>query len=130
MHTTHLVRPLHTCTLSLSTPSTYNTITADRWPSYPPSEANIIFVAPDWTDLEETIAYLRANPDVSKGIARRQRELVSEMGYLSPAEETCYWRTLMRGWAAVVRTEGVEGWEEGEGVRFETFALRGDVGWG
>lgn len=88
----------------------------------------MIFVAPDWADLEETIEYLRANSDVAKGIARRQRELVTEMGYLSPAAEACYWRALMRGWASVVRTEEVKGWEE-EGVRFETFVLRGEVGW-
>lgn len=128
LHTTHLVRPLHSRTLPLSTKSTYNTITADRWPSYAASEANMIFVAPDWADLEETIEYLRANSDVAKGIARRQRELVTEMGYLSPAAEACYWRALMRGWASVVRTEEVKGWEE-EGVRFETFVLRGEVGW-
>lgn len=108
LHTTHLMRPLHTSTLPFSSPSAPRSPTADRWPSYPATEANIIFVAPDWRDLEATIAYLRANPDVARGIAKRQREMVSEYGYLSSAAETCYWRALMRGWASVVRTEGVE----------------------
>jgi len=130
MHTTHLMRPLLTSTLDLADPYTGSTVTADRWNSYPASEANIVFVAADWSDLEQTIAYLRANPDVARGIARRQRQLVSDGGYLSPAAEVCYWRALVRGWASVARTEGVEGWVDGEGVRLETFAWRGEVGWG
>lgn len=126
LHTTHLMRPLFTSTLPFSalspSPST-------RWTPYPATEANIVFVAPDWSDLEATIAYLRANPVIARGIAKRQRELVSEDGYLSPAAETCYWRSLMRGWANVARTEGVEDWVEGEGVRWETYVLRAEVGW-
>lgn len=130
------MRPLHTSTSPVSNPSTHSTVTADRWASYPASEANIVFVVSNWEDLEETIAYLRANPDVAKGIAKRQRHLITDIGYLSPAAEACYWRALMRGWASVVRTEGVEGgvkgqrWVEGEGLRWETFVLRGEVSWG
>lgn len=124
------MRPLHSSSLPLANPYTGSTVTADRWASYPASEANIVFVSPDWKDLEETIAYLRANPVLARSIARRQRLLVSEMGYLSSAAEACYWRALMRGWASVAKTEGVEGWVEGEGVRFETFSLRGEVAWG
>jgi hypothetical protein len=29
-----------------------------------------------------------------------------------------------------VRTDGDEAWETGELVRWETFAVRGEVGWG
>lgn len=130
MHTTHLMRPLHTSSLGFLDAYSGSTVTADRWDSYSASDANIIFVAPDWSDLEQTIAYLRKNPKIARGIARRQRQMVSEMGYLSSAAETCYWRMLMKGWASVARTDGVEGWVDGEGVRFETFALRGEVGWG
>jgi hypothetical protein len=103
------MRPLHTNTLPLSNPSTHSTVTADRWASYPASEANIFFVAPNWEDLEETIAYLRANPDVAKEIAKRRRRLITDIGYLSPAAEACYWRALMRGWASVGRPVGVVG---------------------
>jgi hypothetical protein len=109
------MRPLHTSTPPVSNPSTHSTVTADRWTSYLASEANIVFVVSNWEDLEETIAYLRANPDVAKRIAKRQRRLITDIGYLSPAAEACYWRALMRGWASVVRTEGVEGWVKGSG---------------
>jgi hypothetical protein len=108
-----------------------------RWPkSYSPEEANIVFVDPAWTDLEQTLQWLQAHPRIGEGIARRQRELVSEKGYLSPAAEVCYWRSLIRGWASVVRpneTEwgqmDVEGLENGEGMRWETFALTTKADW-
>jgi hypothetical protein len=93
------------------------------WPKeYAPEEANIVFVAPDWSDLEDTIGWLEDHPHVAEGIARRQREMFVGGGYFSPAAEACYWRALVRGWAKVVRTAG-QGWEEHEGVPFETFAL-------
>lgn len=93
------------------------------WPvEYSAEEANIVFVAPDWSDLEETIGWLEDHPEVAEGIARRQRDLFAGGGYFSPAAEVCYWRALVRGWAEVVRTEG-QGWEETVGVPFETFAL-------
>lgn len=93
------------------------------WPvMYMPEEANIVFVAPDWSDLEETIGWLEDHPDVAEGIGRRQRDTFVGRGYFSPAAEACYWRALVRGWAEVVRTDG-QGWEDHEGVPFETFAL-------
>ncbi|OIW29052.1 hypothetical protein CONLIGDRAFT_645192 [Coniochaeta ligniaria NRRL 30616] len=93
------------------------------WPrEYAPEEANIVFVAPDWSDLEDTIGWLEDHPHVAEGIARRQRDMFVGGGYFSPAAEVCYWRALVRGWAEVVRTEG-QGWESLEGVPFETFAL-------
>ena len=93
------------------------------WPvQYPADEANIVFVAPDWSDLGATVAWLEAHPAVAEGIARRQRELFVGGGYFSPAAEMCYWRALVRGWAEVVRTEGM-GWEDTKGVTFEEFSL-------
>lgn len=93
------------------------------WPrEFAPEEANIVFVAPDWSDLEDTIGWLEDHPNVAEGIARRQMEMFVGGGYFSPAAEVCYWRALVRGWAEVVRTEG-QGWEGLEGVPFETFAL-------
>jgi len=67
--------------------------------------------------------WLRANPDVAKGIAKRQRDSVKR-GYLSEAAEVCYWRALVRGWSEVVRLDDAR-WkvEGGEGLRWETFAL-------
>ncbi|KAH8671336.1 hypothetical protein BX600DRAFT_480475 [Xylariales sp. PMI_506] len=88
-------------------------------------EANVIFVAPDWSDLEAVIAYLEDNPDVAKGIARRQRELWHGGGYLSPAAEACYWRAALRGWAGVVRFEDQfkDLFARAEGVPFEEFVV-------
>ncbi|KAL2115448.1 hypothetical protein VTJ04DRAFT_9703 [Mycothermus thermophilus] len=126
-HVTHLVKPLFSNELDLGkdvkrwtpTPGTKR-----AWPvSYPPEEANIVFVAPDWSDLGDTVAWLEAHPEVAEGIARRQRELFVGGGYFSPAAETCYWRALVRGWAKMARTEG-QGWEEVKGVPFETFIFK------
>ena len=137
MHTTHLMRPLFSSSLPLPSPSSgYEGYWSTRWPnSYSPSEANIVFVDPGWKDLEETIFYLRAHPEIAQGIAERQRELVP---YLSPAAETCYWRALIKGWSEVAKTGNVAGdwagWEvagveNGEGMRWETFSLKGKTGW-
>ncbi|KAJ9156555.1 O-glucosyltransferase rumi [Pleurostoma richardsiae] len=94
------------------------------WPvQHPPEEANIVFVAPDWSDLEQTVMWLEAHPKVAAGIASRQREMFVGGGYFSPAAETCYWRALVRGWSKVVRTDG-ESWQGvGEGMRYEEFSL-------
>lgn len=142
-HLTHLVRPVFSYTLPAekggagggSRPKgkagtggeekkgwTPSKSVRRAWPvEYPPEEANIVFVAPDWSDLEDTIAWMEDHPAVAEGIARRQRELFVGGGYFSPAAETCYWRALVRGWAKVVRPE------EGEwnlGVPFEEFSLK------
>jgi hypothetical protein len=100
-----------------------------RWPkSYPPSQANIIFISPDWSDLESTITWLRNNPVIAEGIADRQREVVRK-GYLSEASEVCYWRSLVRGWSGVAEIDE-EKWGDWEdesrdvrGVRWEEFSL-------
>ncbi|KAI1465927.1 uncharacterized protein F4812DRAFT_88899 [Daldinia caldariorum] len=94
------------------------------WPKeYDPSEANIVFVAPDWSDLESTIAWLERHPKIAEGIAQRQRELFHGGGYFSPAAEMCYWRALLRGWSKVVRTEG-QGFEDLEEIPWEEFSLK------
>ncbi len=55
------------------------------WPRhYRPTEANTVFVAPDWSDLEDTVAWLEEHPTVAEGIAKRQRELFVGRGYISP----------------------------------------------
>jgi len=125
-HTTHLIRPLFSADLDLGMgKKTWAPSEGEQkaWPvHYRPEEANAVFVAPDWSDLEATIRWLEAHPVVSEGIAARQRELFVDRGYLSPAAEACYWRALIRGWSKVVRTEG-EGWEDQPGVRWELFAM-------
>lgn len=138
MHTTHLLRPLFSSTLPLPTsshPHSHQSEPSAQWPkSYPPSQANIIFISPDWTDLEATIAWLRANPTVAEGIADRQREVVRR-GIFSEAAEVCYWRALVSGWADVARIDEKEwgSWQDEDegvrGVRWETFSLTGQGPW-
>lgn len=66
---------------------------------------------------------MRANPEVAKGIAGRQRELMVGGGYLSEAAEACYWRSLIEAWSLMVRVENESEW--GEGMRWETFSILG-----
>jgi len=97
---------------------------------------NIVFVEPEWTDLEETISYLRDHPDIAKGIAKRQREMVVDASYLSPAAEICHWRALIRAWSQVAKPNELD-WgtqtgdrsEHEKGMRWETFNLAGKTTW-
>jgi hypothetical protein len=112
----HPTKPTPPPLESYPLPSTNHT-----WPvSYPPSLANAVFVRPDWSDLEAVIHYLESNPDIAKGIARRQREMFVQRGYLSEAADVCYWRRLIRGWSEMATVEPTE-W--GEGMRWETHSL-------
>ncbi|KAI2625112.1 hypothetical protein GGR54DRAFT_552304 [Hypoxylon sp. NC1633] len=85
--------------------------------------ANIVFVAPDWSDLEATVAWLEQHPKEAASIAARQRALFADAGYLSPAAEMCYWRAALRGWAAVACPQG-QGFEDLEEIPWEEFSLR------
>ncbi|KIH88132.1 hypothetical protein SPBR_07049 [Sporothrix brasiliensis 5110] len=109
---------------SLSVSNTAKTSSGHKsWPvSYPAGEANIVFVAPDWSDLKDTVAWLEAHPEVAAGIARNQRDLFVGGGYFSPAAETCYWRALVRGWATVAKIDRKE-WIGHEEVSYESFTL-------
>lgn len=130
-HTAHLVRPVWSCDLAGGgEEATWEPDEGAReaWPGrFAPGEANAVFVAPDWSDLERTVRWLEANPGVAEGIARRQRELFVGRGYLSPAAEACYWRALIRGWSEVVRYDSAE-WAGRELVSWETFALGRNAG--
>ncbi|KAF3191611.1 hypothetical protein TWF788_006207 [Orbilia oligospora] len=128
MHSTHLIKPLFAWTLGFQSTKKMDNWGMKRlrkaWPKdYRPDEANAIFVSPDWSDLEETIMWLRENPKIAKGIATRQKEFAVEKGYLSESAEMCYWRELIRGWSKVAIPTG-SGWNE-LGFPWETFALTG-----
>jgi len=120
MHTTHLIRPVLSSTLLHS--ASHQTLDT-RWPDiYTASQANAIFVDPDWKDLETTIMWLRDNPSVAEGIAQRQSVQFVESGILGEAADTCYWRALVRGWSTAAILD--EKWKETlEEVRWETFSL-------
>jgi len=96
----------------------------NAWPTeHDASEANIVFVAPDWSDLEATVEWLEAHPRIAEGIGRRQRSLFEDGGYFSPAAEMCYWRGLIRGWSEVVRVDEGAFDDLGE-VTWEEFSLK------
>lgn len=124
-HTSHLIRPVFSSTLlseglAEQPMPKWEKRARKGWKEvYTASEANMVFVRPDWEDLQEVVAWLEAHSDVAKGIARRQRETFEGMGYLSPAAEVCYWRALIRGWAEIARPVG-EGWDT-RGVPYEEF---------
>ncbi|KAK2007530.1 hypothetical protein LZ32DRAFT_622103 [Colletotrichum eremochloae] len=134
-HTTHLIKPVYSSVLlgqkqeadadgaaTTKPEGGYPSSRARKtWPAtVSPGEANAVFVNPDWSDLEATIGWLEDHAGVSRGIARRQRALSSERGYMSPAAEVCYWRALVRGWSEVVRFNGTIK-ESREPTSFEEF---------
>ncbi|GKT45134.1 uncharacterized protein ColSpa_05315 [Colletotrichum spaethianum] len=137
-HTTHLIKPVYSSVLlgqhqktnangaaTTKPQSGYPSARArETWPAtVGPGEANAVFVNPDWSDLEATIGWLEDNAEVARGIARRQRALFFERGYLSPAAEVCYWRALIRGWSQVVRTnDAIQ--KNGGSVSFEEFVTK------
>ncbi|CAK7237342.1 hypothetical protein SCUCBS95973_009927 [Sporothrix curviconia] len=135
-HTSHLVRPLYAADLDLvdvddNNKNNYKWVPSPdeekAWPHATPDTANMVFVAPDWSNLGATVRWLEKHPAVAEGIARRQRELfgwhAGGKGYLSPAAEVCYWRALLRGWRQVVQYNETE---IGEGIPWELFALARD----
>ncbi|GAW17742.1 hypothetical protein ANO14919_072080 [Xylariales sp. No.14919] len=131
--TTHLVRPVYSRDLLATSTSTMTNTQElgakskdirSAWPASAAGDANAVFVAPDWSDLEATVSWLEAHPDVAEGIARRQRDLFVGKGYTSPAMETCYWRALLRGWSKVVKLG--EGWEHKDGVSWEEYSIYWD----
>ncbi|OTB00653.1 hypothetical protein M426DRAFT_75656 [Hypoxylon sp. CI-4A] len=95
------------------------------WPTShdPAADANMVFVAPDWSDLESTVEWLEQHPRIAEGIARRQRALFDGAGYLSVAAENCYWRALLRGWSSVVRFDERE-FDDLDEMPWEEFSLK------
>jgi hypothetical protein len=84
-------------------------------------DANAIYVDPDFSNLEGVVKFLDKHPEISKRIARNQRNLMVGGGYLSLAAETCYWRALIRGWGEVAVV--TEEWGSDIGERYETWLL-------
>ncbi|CAK7199652.1 hypothetical protein SEUCBS139899_002335 [Sporothrix eucalyptigena] len=127
-HTSHLVKPLYASDLDLDGGSWVPSPDEERaWPHATPDTANLVFVAPDWSNLGATVRWMERHPDVAAGIARRQRDLFGShpggRGYLSSAAEVCYWRALLNGWKQVVQYNDTE---VGEGIPWEVFALDRD----
>ncbi|TDZ67250.1 hypothetical protein CTRI78_v003113 [Colletotrichum trifolii] len=139
-HTTHLARPVYSSVLldsdaiskegmagGAKQPSEKHSRRAeDVWSTATrPEDANMIFVTPDWSDLEATVQWLENHPDVARGIAKRQRDLFVRHGYLGPAAEVCYWRALIKGWSQVVRVN--ETISNANATIWEEFSVRSEV---
>ncbi|KAB5571749.1 hypothetical protein GE09DRAFT_1200754 [Coniochaeta sp. 2T2.1] len=128
-HSTHLIKPLFSTDILPKPEHDYSREGSDgskaAWSiHYPPEQANAVFVSPDWSDLEQTVAWLERNPRMAEGIAERQRNLFVGQGYLSPAAEVCYWRALIRGWSEAVRYENSD-WDGRRPIAWELFSLGG-----
>lgn len=90
------------------------------------AEQNYVQVKRDWSDLEERIQWLKANPEVAEGIARRSREVMRK--YQSEAANACYWREMVRAWGNLMDWEPTlwndkDGKREWRGVPWESFAV-------
>lgn len=93
-------------------------------------EQNWVSVLEDWSNLEETMEDLIANPAKAKMIADNSVRTLRDR-YLTPAAETCYWRRLIQGYASVsFEPDFFESdnttWR---GTPFSSMALMGRVRW-
>jgi hypothetical protein len=121
-HNSHLIKPLYASKHLASQNHKWEAHPA--YPtSYPPEEANTVFVRHDWNDLEDTISWLNSNPRIGERIAQNQRSLMVDAGYLSQAADACYWRALIRAWSEKARiTPGHEDYWS-KGTRWETWVV-------
>ncbi|KAJ5703152.1 hypothetical protein N7488_010700 [Penicillium malachiteum] len=91
-------------------------------------EANYIEVKKDFSDLSSKIDFLIDNPRVAEQVANNAVRTFRDR-YLTPAAESCYWRHLVRQYAAVSDFEPVlfstdrDGKKSARGVPYETWLL-------
>ncbi|KAJ5729598.1 uncharacterized protein N7483_004106 [Penicillium malachiteum] len=91
-------------------------------------DANYIEVKKDFSDLSSKIDFLIDNPKVAEQVANNAVRTFRDR-YLTPAAESCYWRHLVRQYAAVSDFEPVlfskdrDGKKSARGVPYETWLL-------
>ena len=87
---------------------------------------NYVEVERDFSDLPAKMERLLAHPEEAQRIANNSVKTFRER-YLTPAAETCYWRTLWRGYAEVAEKPKLwvedGGKRKKRGLRYETFLL-------
>ncbi|KAK0112703.1 hypothetical protein ONS95_014440 [Cadophora gregata] len=90
---------------------------------------NFVEVEEDFSNLEETMVSLLADPAKAQQIAINSTETFRDR-YLTPAAQACYWRRLITSWAEVSFVPTL--WEVGvdgghrrvRGIPFETFVIQ------
>lgn len=63
------------------------------------TQQNFVEVERDFSDLETKMDYLMSHPEEARRIASNNVKTFREH-YFAPAADACYWRALIRGWAA------------------------------
>ena len=91
---------------------------------------NWVSVRDDWSNLDETLQDLIADPVKAKTIADNSVRTLRDR-YLTPAAEACYWRRLIQGYASVsfepdFYEKDNKTWR---GTPFSSVALMGTVRW-
>ena len=87
-----------------------------------------VYVKDDWSDLEETINALRADPERAERIANNTVATFRDR-YLTPAAETCYWRELFKTWAEVTEPPKADMPVDERGTSWESYVLMGKMNW-
>lgn len=93
-------------------------------------EANYVEVERDFSDLDRKISFLIDNPEIAEQIADNAVRTFRDR-YLTPAAESCYWRHLIRQYAAscdfapVLHNSQQNGKQQARGVPFESWLLTG-----
>ncbi|OGE50788.1 hypothetical protein PENARI_c015G02214 [Penicillium arizonense] len=91
-------------------------------------DANYVEVDRDFADLPRKMEYLIDNPEVAERIANNAVRTFRDR-YLTPAAESCYWRQLVRQYAAACDFEPVlfsttrDGKTQPRGVPYDTWLL-------
>jgi hypothetical protein len=91
-------------------------------------DANFVEVERDFSDLDKKMAFLIDNPETAERIAENSVRTFRDR-YLTPAAESCYWRHLIRKYAASCDFEPVlykttrTGKRVDRGVHFESWIL-------
>lgn len=91
-------------------------------------DANFVEVERDFSDLDKKMGFLIDNPETAERIAENSVRTFRDR-YLTPAAESCYWRHLIRKYAASCDFEPVlyettrTGKKVDRGVHFESWIL-------
>lgn len=63
-------------------------------------DQNVVFVEPDYSNLDEVMNNLRSNETEARRIATNALNTFRDR-YLTPAAQACFWRQLMHAWDSV-----------------------------